>query len=61
MPDPAHKATHVQAVTDLWAISEIMTVLAVQAHDTTNDLVPASWMTFLACAVGNAADRLAND
>ena len=58
MPDPADKAIHVQAVTDLWAISEIMTALAAASKDTTNDLVPASWMTFLGCCVGNAADRL---
>ena len=60
MPDPADKAADVQAVTDLWVISEIMTVLAVSAVNT-NDMVPASWLTFLGCDVGNAADRLAND
>jgi hypothetical protein len=60
MSDPADKAARTQAVLDLMVISEIMTVLAASAVDT-NDMVPASWITFLGCVGGNAADRLADD
>ncbi len=60
MPDPTTQDTRTQAVIELMVISEIMTVLAASAVKT-NDLVPASWMTFLGCAIGNAADRLAED
>ena len=60
MSDPATEAIRTQAVIDLLVISEIMTVLAASSENT-SETVPASWVTFLGCAVGNAADRLASD
>jgi hypothetical protein len=50
MADQATNAIKTQAVIEILVISEIMTVLAAASKDTTNDMVPASWMTFLGCA-----------
>jgi hypothetical protein len=60
MSDPANRNTRTQAVIELMVISEIMIALGVQANGSPDE-VPASWMTFLGSAVGNAADRLAED
>jgi lipoprotein signal peptidase len=60
MADQATNAIKTQAVIEILVISEIMTVLAASAVNT-QDMVPSSWMTFLGCAVGNAADRLTED
>jgi hypothetical protein len=47
------------AIIDLMVISEIMAALG--ASPTVGDEVPASWVAFLGCAVGEAAHRLAKD